>query len=187
MVAEKEITLDEAIEVFKSLDSFEDYKRGLREVLTRCHTQEDLDRARQVIDGVKERLMKTNPEFKAVMEQRKAEIKRQSDYDRAMHKAKMDEAQAEASRARSEAMAKAKSGIPDIDDFVAKTRVRKPPVENLENKSELWCPICVKEDKNRNIINNKPSCATCWHELVPKSELPKYNRKYRRSWERKKR
>ena len=176
------MSLDLAIELFRLVINFEEYKEGLREVLTRCHTKEDLDRAKIVIDEEKERLINTNPEFKAIMDQRAKDAKRQSEYDRAIHRAKMSEAKSEASRARTEAMAKVQSGMPNINDWVAKTRVRKAPIEELENKGELWCPICVKEDKNRNIINNKPSCATCWHELVPKSGLPKYNRKYRRNY-----
>ena len=176
------MSLDLAIELFDLVETFEEYKEGLRELLTRCHTKEDLDRAKVVIDEVKERLMANNPEFKAIMDQRKAELKRQSDYDRAIHQAKMSEAKAEASRARTEAMAKAKAGMPDIGDFVAKTRVRKPPVDNLENKGDLWCPICRVEDTNNNIINGKPSCAKCFHELVPREALKKYNRAYRRRW-----
>jgi hypothetical protein len=175
---EGEMSLDLAIRLFDIVETFEEYKEGLRAVLTRCHTKEELDRAKVVIDKKKEHLINTNPEFKAIMDQRAKEVKRQSEYDRAIHKAKMAEAKSEASRARSEAIAK----IPDIDDWVAKTRVRTAPIEELENNSEQWCPICVKEDKNRNIINNKPSCATCWHELVPKSELKNYNRKYRRNY-----
>ena len=98
----------------------------------------------------------------------------------------MDEATADANRIRSDAMMKAEAARMDartrVDDWVATTRVRKVPVEELENNTEMWCPICNKLDKNRNIINDKPSCMTCFHELVPKSDLRKYNRAYRRRW-----
>ena len=176
------MSLDLAIRLFDLVETFEEYKEGLREVLKASTKTSDPKASREmvikIIDEKKQELMDNKPEFKAIMDQRAAEVKRQSDYDRAIHNARMSEAKSEASRARSEAMAR----IPDIDEWVAKTRVRTTPIEELENKSELWCPICVKEDKNRNIINNKPSCATCWHTLVPKSELPKYNRKYRRNY-----
>ena len=176
------MSLDLAIRLFDLVETFEEYKEGLREVLTRCHTKEDLDRAKVIIDEKKEHLINTNPEFKAIMDQRKREAKMQADESRAIHTAKMAEVTADAIRIRSEAIAKAQSGMSHIDEWVARTRVRKAPIEELENNTELWCPICIKEDKNRNIINNKPSCSTCWHELVPKSELKKYNRKYRRNY-----
>ena len=183
-MSEQEMSLDLAIELFRLVIDFEEYKEGLREVLTRCHTKEDLDRAKVVIDEEKERLINTNPEFKAVMDQRAAEIKRQSDYDRAKHKAKMSEAKSEASRARTEAMAKVK-GIPNVDDWVAKTRVRKTPIEELENKSELYCPICQERDTSNNIVNNEKTCMKCMHRLVSKSDLKDYPRRYRRAWKRK--
>ena len=179
------MSLDLAIELFRLVINFEEYKEGLREVLTRCHTKEDLDRAKIVIDEEKERLMNTNPEFKAVMDQRAAEVKRQSDYDRAMHDARMSEAKSEASRARSEAMAKAQAGMRDVDDFVARTRVRKAPVEDLENKNDLYCPICQERDTSNNIVNNEKTCMKCMHRLVSKSDLKDYPRRYRRAWKRK--
>ena len=185
-MSEQEIDLETAIELFRLVIDFEEYKEGLREVLTRCHTREELDRAKLVIDEKKNELMETNKEFKAIMDRRKQEAKMRSDESIAIHKAKMAEVTANANKIRSEAMIKAEAARMDartrVDDWVSTTRIRKAPVEELENKSELWCPICVKEDKNRNIINDKPSCAICWHELVPKSELPKYNRKYRRQF-----
>ena len=183
-MAEQKTDLEEAIKVFKTVENFEDYRGGLRSVLTRCHTQEELERARLVIDEVKERLMENNPEFKAIMDQRKAELKRQSEYDRAIHKAKMAEAKAEAYRARSEAMAKVQS-VKGVNGFIAKARARNAPIEDLENESELYCPICQERDTSNNIVNNERTCMKCMHKLVPKSELSKYNRKYRRAWKRK--
>ena len=182
--------LDTAIQLFDLVDNFDEYEEGLREVLTRVHTQEELDRARVVIDEKKQYMIDNSPEFNAIMEQRKREAKMRADESKAMHKAKMAEVTADANRIRSEAMMKAESARAgmrsDVDNWVAKTRVRKAPVEELENNNELWCPICVKEDKHRNIINNKPSCSTCWHPLVKKSELKDYPRKYRRAWKRRK-
>ena len=187
-MSEQEIDLETAIELFRLVIDFEEYKEGLREVLTRCHTREELDRAKLVIDEKKNELMETNKEFKAIMDRRKQEAKMKADESRAIHKAKMAEATANANKIRSEAMMKAESARRDantrVDDWVAKTRVRKAPVEELENKSEMWCPICVVLDTNNNVINGFPSCAKCYHKLVPKSELKNYNRAYRRRWKR---
>ncbi len=184
----QEIDLDTAIQRFGLVETFPEYEEGLLEVLTRCHTQEELDRARAVIDERKQYMIKNNPEFNAVMEQRKREAKQRAEHDRAIHKATMAEAEAKANMARSDALAKVKGATPDlgIDDWIAKTRFKTVDPEELERKSKkiLWCPICVKEDKNRNIINNKPSCVTCFHPLVKKSELKNYNREYRRKWRR---
>ena len=190
-MSEQEIDLDTAIELFRLVMDFEEYKEGLREVLTRCHTKEELDRAKVVIDEEKERLMNTNPEFKAVMKRRKQEAKMRADEGRAIHKAKMAEVTANANKIRSEAMMKAESARRDanarVDDWVSNTRIRKAPVEELENNTELWCPICRARDTNNNIINDVPSCAKCFHRLVPKSELKNYNRAYRRRLKKKRR
>lgn len=188
-MSEQEMDLDEAIQLFDLVETFDEYEEGLREVLTRVHTQEELDRARAVIDEKKQDLMDNNPEFNDVMEQRKLEAKQRAEYDQAIHKARMAEAEAKASMARSEALAKGRMTIPDsdMDAWVARTKFKTVDFEELEKQSKeaLWCPICQKLDKNNNIINNKPSCATCFHQLVRKSELKDYPRKYRRAWKKK--
>lgn len=179
------MSLDLAIKLFDLVETFAEYKEGLREVLKASTKTSDPKASRErvikIIDEKKQELMDNKPEFKAIMDHRAAEAKRQSEYDRAIHKAKMSEAKSEASRARTEAMAR----IPDIDDWVAKTRVRKAPIEELENKSEMFCPICGEKDTSGNIVNNEPTCMKDMHRLVPKSELKNYNRKYRRAWKRK--
>ena len=184
---DEDLTLDQAIGCFKLVVNYEEYKEGLREVLTKCHTQEELDKARVVIDEEKERLMNTNPEFKEIMDRRKAEAKRRAEEDKALHRARMAEAGAEASRAKTEAMAKVRD-IQDVEDFVARTRFKTFSPEEAEKKRSkaLICPIC-KDSDHGNIVNQKPTCMKCMHELVEEADLSKYNRKYRRRWLRKKR
>ena len=192
-MSEQETDLDTAIRLFDLVETFDEYKEGLLDVLNKSTKVNDPKEARErimkIVDAKKADLMKNSPEFKSIMDQRIREEKMRADESRAIHKAKMAEVTANANKIRSEAMMKAESARRDanarVDDWVAKTRVRKAPVEELENNTELWCPICVKEDKNRNIINNKPSCASCFHVLVPKSELKNYNRAYRRSFKKK--
>ena len=55
--------------------------------------------------------------------------------------------------------------------------------EKVETK--LVCPICKEKDRG-NIINDRPTCVKCMHDLVPESNLKNYNREYRRSWGRRK-
>lgn len=180
------MSLDLAIRLFDLVETFEEYKEGLREVLKASTKTSDPKASREmvikIIDEKKQELMDNKPEFKVIMDQRAADAKRQSEYDQAIHRAKMSEAKSEASRARSEAMSKVQSGLSHIDEWVARTRVRKAPIEELENKSELFCPICRERDTSNNIVNNEKTCMKCMHKLVPKSELKDYNRKYRRSW-----
>lgn len=61
--------------------------------------------------------------------------------------------------------------------------VRPPKLgtEKTIEKIELICPICHDLDRG-NILNDKPACIKCMHDLVPKDELKKYNRAYRRRW-----
>jgi len=189
-MSEQETDLDLAIRLFDLVETFEEYKEGLLDVLNKSTKVNDPKEARErvmkIVDAKKADLMKNSPEFKSIMDRRKQEAKMRADESRAIHKAKMAEATANANKIRSEAMMKAESARMDartrVDDWVATTRVRKDPVEELENNTELYCPICVKEDKNRNIINDKPSCMTCFHPLVKKSELKNYNRAHRRRW-----
>jgi len=186
-MSKQETDLDLAIRLFDLVETFDEYKEGLLQILNASTKVSDPNEARKrvmkIAEAKKAELMEAKPEFKAIMDQRKREAKMRADESRALHKAKMAEAKTNADKS-SEAMMKAEAARMDartrVDDWVAKTRIRKAPVEELENKSELWCPICRKLDTNRNIINDKPSCMTCFHELVPKSELKNYNRAYRR-------
>lgn len=189
--------LDTAIQLFQLVRTYEEYKEGLREVLTRVHTQEELDRARKVIDEKKQHLMESNPEFNAIMEQRKLEAKMRADESKAMHRAKMAEVTADANRIRSEAMMKAESARMDadrmrsgVDDWVAKTKFKTVDPEELERKldDKLGCPNPKCEDygKNRrNVINQVPACMRCMHKLLPKSEFKDHNRAYWRRYNKK--
>ncbi len=180
----QEIDLDTAIQRFQLVESFPEYEKGLLEVLTRCHTQEELDKASKVIDERKQYLTKKNPEFNAIMEGRTQETKQRAEYDRAIHKAKM--AEAEAKSARADALASVRGVIPDmgVDDWVSKTRFKTVDPEELKKKSkeDLWCPICLQKNTSNNIVNNHPTCMKHMHRLVPKSELKNYPRIYRRKW-----
>ena len=138
----------------------------------------------EVVNAKKADLMKNSPEFKAIMDARVRENKMWADESGALHKAKMAEATANSSR--SKAMSRVRGAIPDsdLDDFVARTRFKMVDPEVLGRRLEevLWCPICQKKDAHNNIINDVLSCASCFHKLVPKSELKDYPRKYRRNW-----
>lgn len=187
-MTEQDMSLDTAIQLFHLVQTFDEYEEGLREVLTRVHTQEELDKAKEIIDKKKQHLMETNPDFKAVMNQRKTSARMQADYDRALHRATMAESNAEAATARADARAQVRSALSDEDigEWVAKTRVKTVDPEMLERKSkeELYCPICRQKDTSRNIVNNYPTCMIDMHRLVPKSELKNYPRSYRRAWKR---
>ncbi len=178
--------LDTAIQMFDLGDTFEEYKKGLLQVLTRVHSPKELDRARKVIDEKKQYMIENNPEFNAIMENRKRETKQRAELDRAVHKAKMAEVEAKAKTIRADAMSRVKGAYADqgLDDFVASTRFKMVDPEELERKSEeeLWCPICREKDTSNNIVNNNPTCMKDMHRLVPKSELKDYNRSYRRKW-----
>ena len=190
------MTLDQAIECFQLVQNFEEYKEGLLDVLTKCHTQEELDKAKIVIDEEKNRLLETNEEFRAIMDRRKQEAKIRADESRALHKAQMAEVTADANRIRSEAMMKAESARMDadrmrsgVDDWVAKTRikVRTPEEAEAALDDKLGCPNpkCEDQGKNRgNIMNDVPTCMSCWHKLVPKSKFKDHNRQYWRRFNR---
>ena len=191
MMEQQETELETAIQQFQLVETFEEYKAGLLDVLTKStkvrKPNEARERVREIIDAKKADLMENSPEFKFIIDQRTRENKMMAEESRAIHKAKMAEATANANKIRSDAMMKAESARMDasarVDGWVAKIRIKNIPIE--EN-TELWCPICVKEDKRGNIINDRPSCMTCFHPLVKKSELNKYNRKYRRKWNKRK-
>jgi len=196
-MSEQEIDLDTAIQLFQLVENFDEYREGLRELLHTCTTNEEVKRAGKSIEEQKQRLRETNPEFNAIIGRREQENKQRAELNRALHKAKMAESKAKASTIIAEAKSSVRGAIPGrgiydyadrgLDDFVARTRLRKVDPEELERKSEeeLWCPICRKKDTSNNMINDRPTCIPCMHRLVPKEELKDYNRDYRRRWKRK--
>ncbi len=188
--------LDIAIQLFQLVDTLDEYEKGLLEVLTRCHTQEELDRARKVIDERKQHMTENNPEFNAVMEQRKREAEQRADESKALHSAKMSEVTADANRRRSDAMMKVESARMGTDrmrsgvgDWVAKTRIKiyDPEEKQKQIEAGVGCPNpkCKDRGKNRgNTVNNLPTCMLCHHRLVPKDDFKSYNRVYWRKFNR---
>ena len=138
--------------------------------------------------------METKPEFKAIMDQRKRKHKKMVDESKAVHKAKIAEAKAEAKIIRSKAKMHrldAMRGRDGVDEWVAKTRIKIRTPEEAEKtlNERLGCPNpkCEGHGENRgNIMNDIPTCMRCWHKLVPKSKFKDYNRKYWRTWNKKK-
>ena len=148
----------------------------------------------EIVNAKKADLMKTNPEFKSIMDADIRENKMRADESKALHKAKMAEATADANRIRSEALMKAESARRDarssVDDWVAKTRikVRTPEEAEAALDDKLGCPNPKCEDHGKNsgnIMNDVPACFSCMHKLVPKSKFKDYNRKYWRKFNRK--
>lgn len=190
-MAEQEMDLDTAISLFRLVMNFEEYREGLRQVLTRCHTREELDKAKIVIEEEKNRLLETNEEFRTIMDQRKQDAKMRAEESRAMHKAKMAEIGADADRIRSEAMAKADATRMDVENWVSERRIKTRTFDEAQKivDDKLGCPNpkCEEYGKNRgNVMNNIPTCMRCFHKLVPKSEYKDYNRKYWRRYNKKK-
>ncbi len=190
--------LDTAIRLFDLVETFDEYKEGLREVLNKSTKVSDPNEARErvmeVVNAKKADLMENNPEFKAIMDAKVRENKMRADESKALHKATMAEAEAKASMARSKAMSRVRGAIPDsdLDDFVATTKIKTRTFDEAKEQSEetLVCPICNSSNKG-NIINDTPTCCHNtkeygpWHRLVTPSELKNYNRAYRRRWKRK--
>ena len=194
-MSEQEIALDKAIELFQRVDTFDKYKEGLIDVIKKSTKVSDPHKARErvmkIVDVKKNELMKNNTEFKAIMDRKKQENKQKADYAKAAHKAKMAEAKATVNEARFSSMSRVTHSDKDIDDWVAKTRIKIRTPEEAENvlNDKLGCPNpkCGGYGENRgNVVNDVPTCMGCWHRLVPKSEFKEYNRSYWRKWNKKK-
>jgi len=194
-MSEQEVDLDTAIQQFQLVETFDEYKEGLSELLHTCTTDEEVKRAGEVIEEQKQRLREANPEFNAIMESREQENKQRAELDRAVHRAKMAEVEAKAQASIAGAVSSVRGVIPqvDTDEWIARTKLKIASPEDLERKSEegLWCPICRKKDTAGNIINDEPACMRvnesgrqCFHKLVPQEDLKNYNREYRRKWAR---
>ncbi len=179
---DQELTLKQAIGCFRLAANYEEYKEGLREMLTQCHTNKQLEQVKPIIEQEKHRLITENPEFKAIMDARLRENKIRNEQERAEHLARA----AKAGTSRKSA----KMLDPDIDEWVAKTRVKIVAPEELEKKldDKLGCPNpkCEDHGKNRgNTINNILTCMRCRHKLIPKSEFKNHNRAYWRRFNKK--
>lgn len=186
----KELSFEEELGFFRNVVDYEDYEKGLRDLLGRCHSQEELDTAKVAIDEVKDRLMESDKEFKQILDNRKRDAQLQADMQQAIHRATMSEARSEGQRTHQEALAKVpKVDIP-VDDWVAKTRYKTydPEEKKKSIKAGIGCPNpkCKGHGKNKgNVMNNTPTCMACFHKLVPKSEFKDYNRKYWRRFNKK--
>ncbi len=183
-MSDQKMELDNAIQLFQKAENFDEFKKGLSDVLKKATKTDDLHGARKrvlaIIDAKKADLMENNPDFKAIMERGKREAKQKAKLARAIHKAEMDEAVANA---------KTKAGIPDSDTDTWVTRVKHKIAgwatgteSKLVEPEELWCPIHRQKDTSNNIVNGEPTCMKCMHRRVPKSELKNFNRSYRRKW-----
>jgi len=180
------LSFTDELGIFSQVVNYKEYEECLRSLLGKCHTQEQLDTAKVAIEEVKARLMDTNPEFRGIIGTREQAVKLKSEYEQAIHRAKMSEAKADAKSEVARITAEASSKIRDreAEDWVAKTRYKtyEPDVKEKEIQAGLWCPICQEENKRGNMVNGKPTCTKCWHKLVPKDKLKDYPRKYRRAW-----
>ena len=155
---------------------------GLKEV----HTRKELDIQRKMVENAKNRLLIVDPEFKLMIEENKRRIKIEFDKIGAEYSAKISELESKFSFVRAKAEATRREAEKQIDDWVNAKIVKKISFKNEDafNKTKLICPICKASDRG-NSINGVPTCMSCFHKLVTKSELRKYNRDYRRKWKRK--
>lgn len=160
---------------------FWDAWNGLSEV----HTQEDLDAQSEKMWVARERLLKVDPEFRAMIKAREDKANSESDARRIKIQSRLKSLASEAEKDVAKANEKAKLAMmmtdADIDELVKKHRFKVLKHEEANKKSKLVCPICRGPDRG-NIINGNPACFHCLHKLVPISELEEYNRQYRRKW-----
>ena len=157
---------------------------GLKEV----HTREALEEQKKKIDVAKARLLKVDKDFVAMLERNKRQAKMRSDQARAEYKSeyrsKYDSIRRDATRKASQIRMKGK--MMRLESPIITQGINNISFEALKEKVEtkLVCPICKEKDRG-NIVNEKPTCMTCMHDLVPDSDLKKYNREYRRKWKKK--
>jgi len=154
---------------------------GLKEV----HTREALEEQKKKIGVAKSRLIEIDEEFVAMLERNKRQAKKRSEQARAEYKA---EYRTKYDNIRNKAMTKAniirRTGkMMQLESPIITQGINNVSFEALKEKKEtkIVCPICKGKDMG-NLLNGKPICFECNHELVPESDLSKYNREYRRSW-----
>ncbi len=165
--------------------------------LSEVHTQEALDAQSEKMWAARKRLLKVDPEFRAMLKARKDKANAEAEVRRVQittkHKSIVSEAEAESRSIISVANAKVNVAMRmsdgELDEWIQKHRFKVIKPEEAEIKSKLICPICGSSDKG-NIINDNPTCCHNtkehgpWHRLVAASELKNYNRAYRRRWKR---
>lgn len=166
---------------------FWDAWNGLSEV----HTQETLEVQSEKMWAARKRLLKVDPEFRAMIKARedkanaKAEARKkeiQTKYKVLMAEAKaMSNTSISAVNAKV-AMRMSETDLDELDKWVQEHRFKVLTPEEAKTKGKMVCPICRKPDRSNNLLNGKPGCIWCNHILVPESELKDYNRAYRRRW-----
>ena len=160
---------------------FWDAWNGLSEV----HTQEDLDTQSAKMWAARKRLMKVDPEFRAMIKDREDEANEDADVHRAQIEAKHKLVRSEAEKEVAAAITKAKATLrlsdEDLEEWAQKHRFKVVTPKEAKTKSALICPICHGPDRG-NTVNGEPACLKCRHKLVPHEDLSKYNRAYRRNW-----
>lgn len=164
-------------------DNFYTALEGLKEV----HTQEELDNQKKIIESAKAKLFDVDEEFRAMLERNKraaqSRIKSErSEHDYSGYDNIRSDAMMRADTIRREAQLR-KLGKMDFPE--EKFKISTFEKIKAANSQELICPICKGPDRG-NMINEKPYCFNCRHELVPRSELKNYNREYRRKWKKNK-
>ena len=157
--------------------------------LSEVHTQEALDSQSEKMWAARKRLMKVDPEFRAMLKAREDKANAKAEESKrqiqSKHKAIVSAAEAEVAATMTKARAVMRMSDGELDEWVQKHRFKIVAPEEAGIKSKLVCPICRGPDRG-NRLNSKPACFDCMHVLVPEGELKNYPRKYRRAWERSK-
>ena len=160
---------------------FWDAWNGLREV----HTQEALEAQSDKMWTARRRLLKVDPEFRAMIKTREdkanAEAEESSRQTQSRHKTIMSEAESEVAASKMRARAVMRMPNEGIEEWVQKNRFKFLTPEESKTKSKLVCPICLDLDR-KNTMNGEPACLKCMHKLVPQEKLKNYNREYRRAY-----
>ena len=151
-------------------DEFHEALEGLKEV----HTQEALDKQKKLVELAKEKLYEADQEFREFIRKNKERAKQRSMENKFKYSYEHEKILRETKNKVETIRREAKLNI-----VKTTTTPREINFEKLEK--ELVCPICKGNDKG-NVINDKPFCFNCQHELVSKEDLSKYNRAYRRRW-----
>jgi len=157
--------------------------------LSKVHIQEDLETQSNKMWAARKRLLKVDPEFRAMLKDREDEANAEAEAQKRQIKVKYEtitsEAKAESSAIVSAAKAKANAAMRmsdgELDEWVQKHRFKALTPEEAKTKSKLVCPICREPDRG-NLVNGEPTCISCMHITVPEEELKNYNRDYRRRW-----
>lgn len=154
----------------ESVTDGESFKRAAMELLQGAKTVEEVNAVEALLMEHREKVFTLDPSFKREVEENTKRIKLAKMQEAAEYKLKEQEIRARATNEESSALAD-----------TLKFSVQAPP-PFVEEPKMLFCPICgasISEAK-ANRVDGKPACFKCMHEMVPKDELSKFNRSYRR-------